>query len=286
MTTLNILAIKCATDDPEVVDEAVSVLRWAAEAGPMGIELSSMQVDAADPLPESVQDRARRADAILLGSTTLPGMTGPLTALRHSLGTYAVIRHLPTTGPQPTIMVQANSDASPIALRRAVDNAFQIAERRGVALTYAASPAPARERAWHEAVAEIAPRFPKVSVHARPPNSKMRQLQLRPESPEVIATDLDLAPGSTGSAVPWAWLGRYGSLFALAPAREVTTRLTAAMQAAAMLLEHGAARFGLAESIRRATDEVLPGAPPAPVGQMGQAVLDNLDACFEPCAGW
>lgn len=298
MTTLNILVINCAAHDLEIVEEAVSMFRWAAEAGPLELEVASVEVDANRPLTESVHAAAWQADAVLLGGW-VPTMERWLAALRESLGVHAAIQHVPSADAQDVVLVQAMAGATRAGLHRTLDDAFQIADRRERGLFYAASSIPTGEQAWHDAVAQLAPRFPRVAVEARSPTQVLADLRQRPHQLGVVVTDLELgATGFTGGAEaggaptrPRAWLGRRGAIYVPAPssaaiAAGVRDRLTAAMRSAAMLLEYSAARFGLAESIRRAIDDVLPKEPHAPAGQMGQAVLETLEARFEPCAGW
>ncbi|MEM7154690.1 MAG: hypothetical protein AAF799_17710 [Myxococcota bacterium] len=287
MTTLNILVINCATRDSEVVDEAISVFRWAADAGPLGLEVRSVDLDATGRVPDSVCAAALHADAVLLGSWE-PVMARRFSALRESLGVFATVQHQPKAAGQDVVVVRGTPGATPMRLRRTVEQAFHIAERRERTLAYAASPVPQREEIWAEVLADLTPRFPKVCVESHNPSKLFRRLEGHPADLDVVVTDLAIDGEPPRRSGPLAWLGQGGAMYAPAAVNSdgVGAKLIAAMRSAAMLLEYSAARYGLAESIRQAVDDVLPGAKRAPAGQMGQAVLDTLEARFEPCAGW
>lgn len=278
MTTLNILAINCAIDDSEVLGEAISVLHWAADAGPMGLQLQRAELDEGAPVSAALHRDATRADAVLIGNCD-PTADTRFSAICTDFGIYATVEH-ESEAQSDAVVVRA--ERAPSCLRHAAEQAFHGAERRQRTLTAVGGSSLERSRQWAESMADVATRFPKVV--ASPLGSPAK----RARGADVVLIDAAAEPRVGRYYGARGWLGTRGALYSCAvpPGAGVGTRVAAAMRSAAMLLEFSATRFGLAESIRHAIDEVQPQSPWASAGEMGQAVFDTLGKRFRPCVGW
>ncbi len=121
MKTYNIAVLKGDYIGPEIVDEAVKVLKKTAEKFGFGVELhrallGGEAIDAAGtPLPDGTVEICKAADSVLLGAVGGPkwdGQPGPnrpekgLLGIRKALGLYANLR--------PAVIFPSLREASPL----------------------------------------------------------------------------------------------------------------------------------------------------------------------------
>lgn len=288
MSTFECLVVESAAHDQPIVEEAVGVLQWAAQAGPFAAQVRVERVDPNAALPGPLRSAARRANAVMLaGFEPQPGRRIQA-ALRHAIDAYASVRHVGRDGSQESVIVAAPSGTTAPRLGRVLAEAFFMAERRGRSLAYAPSPAPARAQMWQEAIETMQARFRWVC--AEPVTANRATALAADGAVDVLVTDMPLDEVSSERSLSptcTAWLGTAGAVYVPQPAGDdVASRLAAALRCVATVIEHSAARYGLAESIRRATAETLREPADEGAGSMGQAVLDHLHAGFRPCAGW
>ncbi len=143
---LKILVLPGDGVGPEVISEAVRVLRRVCERFGHALDLSENLIGGAairklgNPLPQQVVSQALAADAVLLGAVGLPEFDGAppelrpekgLLALRKALGVYANLR--------PVRVYPTLSGSSPVK-RELVDGADMLIVRELTAGIYYGSP--------------------------------------------------------------------------------------------------------------------------------------------------
>jgi 3-isopropylmalate dehydrogenase len=123
---------------PEVIREAVRVLEAAAGAAGVSLELETLPSGAGEylrsgtPLPEETVERARAADAVLLGAMGLPDVRwpdgtemAPQVELRFRLDLYAGIRPVRWYPGVPAVLAQKRpEDVDLVVVRESTEGLF------------------------------------------------------------------------------------------------------------------------------------------------------------------
>lgn len=323
MATLNVTVIEGRGMGPQILDEALSVLRWAAEAGPfsLSLEFASEQPD------NDFESSLRRGDmdAVLLDSQARASRGAMLETLHEATGVFGHLRSvkadpawLYASPLQPKIasavdllmldaMPPASGDPSVDAwtldaIDRVTKSAAEFARRRSGRITRLRSfPASPLESLWSRALHEAAAEYD-VDVDHCPAESFTARLLADPSRFDIVVAEdrigafvADQVTALTGfpQSSPDVWLGRRANIYRpriqAGESTDLDTNMCAAMHSIAMLLEHSAARFGLAETLRSTLTRVFTESSPpmAKAGKegrsawhVGQAVIERLEEGF------
>lgn len=301
MATLNVLVLEGDGPGPEVIAEAVSILRWAAMAGPFSLHVEHARIggasleDAGVPITAATLELARQSDAVLLGPVGGPRWSDlepeqrPERAVRElqdAIGAYCNLRSAAPGRSHPflasrDVAVVRPLDVIPLDDTRhvypTVRKAFELArERRGLLARTRSSAA--RDPVWRAACQELAHRYPEVRVHEDASPGLAELLRTRPDAFDVILTDpRDDAPADAvwtepgmEPLRPTATFGTRTTIYEPLPSHgrapgKHDGRSFAALVSAGMLLQHSAHRAGLAREVWRAVDAIASRRAPGPL---------------------
>jgi isocitrate/isopropylmalate dehydrogenase len=331
MATLNVWIVENEGSTAPGIDEALSILRWAADAGPfsLAIERTSFAPSTTEDSTRLAQ-RAMRADAIWIDPRAF-ARPEFAQGLRRAVGVEAHLRAvkldpawIEASPLQARIATEVDLallraerqdagakrfdlfDAPLPTLQRFAKTACDIAARRSGRLTRLQShPAGADESLWSHVLAEAA-RQAGIAMQATPTERFTAQLLADPRAFDVVIAEdrlgamvIDQAAVMAGphELAPSAYIGRRGILYEPGTrnaADDPIADVCAAILTMSMMLELSAARFGLAHTVRESLGRVLgdvgkrrqhraAGLPP---WQVGQAVIEHLEAGFRMCASF